>query len=118
MQSLETTIESACSTGVVPGVVLAAVNIYGSFKYEKAYGVRSLHDGKTAPMQADSLMTLASCTKLFTTIAVLQLVEAGKISLDSDISGILPELSNLQSITAMKNGQPELVARKTTITVR
>jgi CubicO group peptidase (beta-lactamase class C family) len=42
---------------------------------------------------------MASCTKMITTIAVLQCVEHGLISLDETIDKHLPELSNPQVIT-------------------
>ena len=40
------------------------------------------------PMQADSIFDLASVTKLFTCIAVLQLVERGRLHLDTPVRGI------------------------------
>jgi CubicO group peptidase (beta-lactamase class C family) len=44
-----------------------------------------------APFKQDSLLWLASCTKLMTAVAVMQQVEQGNVSLDQDLSPILPE---------------------------
>lgn len=117
MEVLEEAFESACSNGIIPGAVLAAVNKTGSFSYEKSFGVRSLEEGKNAPMNTDTLMTLASCTKIITTIAVLQLVERGQVGLKDDVATVLPELVNSKIITGMVDGKPTLVERKNPISL-
>jgi D-alanyl-D-alanine carboxypeptidase len=43
-------------------------------------------------MQPDDVLRLGSVTKQFTAVAILQLVEAGKIKLDDDITTYVPEL--------------------------
>jgi hypothetical protein len=118
MQSLEEAFEGACSDGIIPGAVIAAVNKTGTFKYEKSFGVRSVQEGKDARLETDTLMTLASCSKLITTIAVLQLVERGQIGLDDDTAHVLPELAKQKIINGMKDGKPDLLERKNPITLR
>ena len=44
----------------------------------------------SAPLMTDSVFDLASVTKLFTCIAVLQLVERGKLRLDQPVGRIDP----------------------------
>jgi methyl acetate hydrolase len=51
---------------------------------------------QTQPASPDNIIQIASMTKLITTIAALQLMEQGKLDLDSPISGYAPELKNLQ----------------------
>jgi CubicO group peptidase (beta-lactamase class C family) len=63
-------------------------------------------------------MALASCTKIVTNVAILQLVEQGQIGLDDDVSVHLPELSNLKIIAGFQDGQPILVERKNVVTLR
>lgn len=47
-----------------------------------------------------SLFEIASCTKMFTAIAVLQLTESGKLSLDDSIANHLPDVpDNCKAIT-------------------
>ncbi|GAB3872269.1 serine hydrolase [Terrabacter terrigena] len=45
------------------------------------------------PMRTDTIFDLASVSKLFTSIAVVQLVEEGKVSLESPVAAYLPEFA-------------------------
>ena len=49
-----------------------------------------LPPGQQVPMRPDTIFDLASVTKTFTTIAVLQQVEAGRIDLDAPVATYLP----------------------------
>ena len=51
---------------------------------------------KTKPASPDNIIQIASMTKLVTTIAALQLIEQGKLDLDTPISAYAPELNGLQ----------------------
>ena len=84
-ESLATAVDgllAARLAAVAPGgVVLIAKK--GTIAYEKAFGLANV---KTAtPMQPDMAFRIGSITKQFTAIAILQLVEAGKISLQDSI---------------------------------
>jgi D-alanyl-D-alanine carboxypeptidase len=68
------------------GVVLVAKD--GTPILEKAYGFSNLGD-RTAN-RVDTKFNMASMGKMFTAVAVLQLVEAGKISLDDTVGKYLP----------------------------
>jgi len=46
------------------------------------------------PMRPDTLFDLASISKLFTTVAALQLVERGLIDLDAPVTEYIPEFGN------------------------
>jgi CubicO group peptidase (beta-lactamase class C family) len=118
MSTLEESFAAACSSGKIPGAVLVATDTSGSFTYSEAFGFRSLEDDNKLPMELDTLMTLASCTKLITTIAALQLVERGHIGLGDDVADILPELSELEIFQGMMDGKGVLNKRKNPITLR
>lgn len=64
----------------IPGAVFVAVDRTGAQIAANASGVRGLNE-KT-PMTLDTIFYIASCTKLITAIAALQLVEQGKLYLD------------------------------------
>ena len=65
------------------------------------------------------MFSIASCTKLVTTIAVLQLVEEGKLHLDDDVSGHLPVLGRQKILNGFRDdGSPIVVDRHSPITVR
>ncbi len=68
----------------VPGVV-AMVADDGGVIYEGAYGLRK-----------NTIFAIASMTKPITSVAVMQLVEAGKVSLDEPAATYLPELGNVK----------------------
>ncbi len=52
------------------------------------------------PLRRTSLFEIASCTKSFTAITILRLVESGKLSLDDSIAKHLPDIpENCQAIT-------------------
>lgn len=62
---------------------------------------------------------IASCTKLITSIAAMQCVERGLLSLDAGVYEILPELKDRDIVTGFKkDGAPILVPHKKTITLR
>lgn len=73
---------------IAPGcVVLVAKK--GKIIYEKAFGSADL--GLSTPMQTDMMFRIGSITKQFTAIAILQLVEQGKISLQDSIQKYVPD---------------------------
>ena len=55
------------------------------------------------PMQRDTIFDLASVTKTFTTIAVMQQVEAGRVSLDEPVATYLPAFA--------ANGKEDITVR-------
>lgn len=55
----------------------------------KGYGMADLEQG--IPISPDHVFRLGSITKQFTAVAVLQLVESGKIALDAPITKYLPD---------------------------
>ena len=63
----------------------------GEVVYHKAFGLASIELG--VPMQPDNVFRIGSITKQFTAAAVLQLAEAGKLSLDDEITRFLPEFN-------------------------
>src|SRR3954467_4401290 len=72
------------------GVVLVARN--GHPLLEQAYGHSNLADN--VRNRVDTRFNMASMGKMFTAVAVLQLVEAGKISLAEKVGHYLPDFPN------------------------
>ncbi|CZR68245.1 related to transesterase [Phialocephala subalpina] len=88
---------TASGANIVPGCVLAAVDETGNRIYLNASGYTSvLPDAST--MSTNNTFWIASCTKIVGTIAALQCVERGLITLDEPVFQILPELDGLQII--------------------
>src|SRR6478735_5950818 len=83
----------AIDEGVAPGVVALAADDE-DVVYIGAFGAREL--GKAPCMSPDTVMWIASMTKVVTSVAALQLVEQGRIRLDGPLSEYLPELAAIQ----------------------
>jgi len=79
----------------VPGVVTLITDRKGVL-YQSAFGVADVATGR--PLTRDALFRIASMTKPVTSVALMQLVEQGKISLDDPAEKYLPELKNPQVI--------------------
>ncbi len=118
MEHLEEAFRAACANGDIPGAVLASTNTTGTFKYTNYFGSRSLDSGDNTPIDEKTLLTLTSCTKIITAIAVLQVVEKGLIGLDDKIDEVLPELAALKILTTMENGKPIFAERQNAMTLR
>jgi len=69
------------------GLAIAVID-EGKVKYVQAYGVRN---AKGDPLQTDTVMYGASLTKAVVAYATLQLVDAGKIALDTPIADDLEQ---------------------------
>lgn len=77
----------------VPGAAWGIV-IDGRLAHTGASGVRNLTT--RAPADADTVFRIASMTKSFTAIAILQLRDEGKLSLDDPVERYVPELKGLR----------------------
>ncbi|PWN50336.1 beta-lactamase/transpeptidase-like protein [Violaceomyces palustris] len=88
----EATKDPHAATGVV-GTVLYAADKDGKELAHVSSGV--LEVGKPEPISKDTAFWIASCTKLVTAIAVLQLVEQNKLSLQDDAAKYCPQLAKL-----------------------
>lgn len=91
--SFERALDEAVAAGRVPGAVALVTDRNGT-TYKTAAGRRSL--GGEAAMDADTVFWVASMTKAIASVAALQLVERGKLSLDEPLSDVLPDLKDLE----------------------
>jgi len=87
-----------------PGVVFAAVNKNGELIFQHASGKVGV--GKDQPMTMDNVFWIASCTKMITGIACMQLVEQGKLALDdSDLVEKIAPVSSSWGLFATCSGK-------------
>jgi len=110
-------LSAAVDRGDVPGVVTLVVDREGVL-YEGAAG--KLDVTRRVDMPADALFRIASMTKPITSVAVMMLVEAGKLGLDDPVSKYLPEFENRQVISTFNpaDGTYESRPAKRAITIR
>jgi CubicO group peptidase (beta-lactamase class C family) len=91
----------------------------GSFTYAKTFGNTSLKSENTEPLQFDTVMWVASCTKLMTSICALQLVERGKLTLDDPVYSHIPELKYFEIFESFDNeGKPVEIEHTKPINLR
>ncbi len=88
LSRVDSLVNKAIADKAIPGAVLAVVH-KDSLVYLKAYGNKSVYP-TVEPMTTETVFDLASVTKPFTAIAIMQLVEQGKIRLDDAASRYLP----------------------------
>ena len=69
---------------------------------------------KTQPMRGDETYWLFSCSKVFTTCAAMQLVEAGKLHPDDPVSAYLPAYAELK----VREGNGSLRPARRPMTIR
>ncbi|KAG9195851.1 hypothetical protein G6011_00972 [Alternaria panax] len=119
MADFETAIQDAVAVQEIPGCALAATSRDESFTYNKAFGRTSMDISRAKPFDLDTMMWVASCTKLMTSICAMQLVESGKITLDEPVYRVVPELENFKVLTGFTDeGAPIEEKHKAPITLR
>ena len=92
-QLLDTMIENALHNGDFIG---ADASVYQNYEciYENSFGMANQEENK--PMQKDSIFRIYSMTKPVTAVAVMQLVEQGKLHPDFPVSWYLPEFADMK----------------------
>src|SRR4051794_13647234 len=113
--AIDEVLRGAVDRDVVPGVVAMAAREDGPI-YEGAAGVREAGGGD--PITADTMVRIASMTKMVTTVAALQLVEQRRIDLDAPVEAYRPEFADLQVLEGFDGDTPRLRAPRTKATVR
>lgn len=82
----------------------------------RAYGHRDLT--KKSPMSQDSIFRIYSMTKTVTSVAVLMLMEEGKLSLEDPVSKFLPEFADMNVFDGGTADAPKLRPPARQITIR
>lgn len=83
-------VQDAIHTDKIPGAVIL-IGSHNRIIYRRAFGYREI-EPKKLPMTADTIFDLASLTKVVaTTTAIMQLAEAGKLSVEDEVAKYWPE---------------------------
>lgn len=85
-QALDTRLQAATAAGFSGSVLVADGD---AVLFERGYGLAD--PARKTAVALDTRFNLASTGKLFTTVAVLQLVQQGKIDLDAKVGRYLPD---------------------------
>lgn len=109
-------LEAAFAAANLPGAVGMIVDRDG-VRYSRAFGQADVTTG--APMAEDTVCQIASMTKALVTLAALQQVEQGRLSLDAPIGEVIAELADIQVLTGFDaDGKPVTRAPARPLTLR
>jgi len=100
---IDQVLQNAVESGAVPNVVAMAAGEDGPI-YEGAAGPRAV--GEPDPVTPDTMLRIASMTKIVTTTAALQQVERGNLDLDAPVEEYLPEFGKLQVLDGFDGDTP------------
>lgn len=98
----------------IPGAIVIAAR-HGKMVLFEAVGWRDIQNQKA--MEQDSVLRFYSMTKPITSVAVLMLVEQGKVGLDDPASKYVPQFANLK-VFNNENGTESLQDVEREMTVR
>lgn len=90
---------------------VAEIRVTGTF-YKYFGGITSKEDDARL-VKEDDIFMLASQTKLVTSIAALQCMEQGLISLDSNVEEIIPELAKQPILEGFDDDDKPLIKKRT-----
>src|SRR5262245_60659745 len=74
----------------------------GNVLYERAIGYGQINGAEKKPLTAASRFRIASITKTYTAVMILQLVEEGKLKLSDTLDKFFPQIPNAQKITILQ----------------
>ena len=114
-RKIDEVLQAAVAEGDVPGVVALAAGDDGVL-YEGAAGRRAADAGD--PITPDTMLRIASMTKMVTTTAALQLSGRGRLELDAPVETYRPEFADLQVLEGFDGDAPRLRPPGTRATVR
>jgi methyl acetate hydrolase len=113
--TIDEVLTAAVEAGAVPGVVALAADEDGEI-YQGAAGVRST--GAPDLITPDTMMRIASMTKMVTMTAALQLIEQGRLDVDAPVDTYRPEFADLEVLEGFEGDKSLLRKPATRATVQ
>ncbi|TFK75714.1 beta-lactamase [Pluteus cervinus] len=109
--NIQRIVTEAVQSGEAPAIVYGVSNLEGEIVFAQT-GQRVLNDPSSGTVDKNSIFWVCSQTKLVTSLAVFQLIEQGKLTLDTPAAELLPELVNivvLDGVTTRPAKSPILI---------
>ena len=109
LQRLSARLQQGVDSGEIPGAV-ALVARRGQLAYLEHFG--QLNPAEGTAMRPDAIFRIASMTKPITSLAIMMLLEQGRLALLDPVAKYLPELANLQvgrMLPAHEDAPPRIV---------
>ncbi len=109
LKRLSSVFQADVDKGAIPGAVVLIARD-GKVAYFEAFGFQDRE--KRIAMKTDAIFRIASMTKPITSVALMMLVEEGKIQIDDPLTVYLPEFKDHLKVgvakTAPETGKPQL----------
>ncbi|MEO6813603.1 MAG: serine hydrolase [Ginsengibacter sp.] len=118
--SIDVFVKTQMQKRKIPGLQLAIVR-HGKIIKVANYGLANIQD--SVPVNSRTLFTINSITKAFTGIAIMQLVEEGKLNLSAPVSSYLNNLPDswkpvtIQQLLSHTSGIPDIVDEEEAILI-
>lgn len=118
--SIDTFIQTQMQQRKIPGLQLAIVK-HGKIIKTGNYGLANLQD--SVPVSDKTVFTINSITKAFVGVAIVQLMEAGKLKLDAPISQYLTDIPDtwkpvtVQQLLSHTSGIPDIVNEEESVLI-
>src|SRR5262249_47252360 len=106
---IDAILQRSVQQGIVPGVVVMVAN-KDRILYQGAFGLMDV--GKHKAMSKDAIFRIASMTKPVTSVAVMMLVEQGKLSLDDPVSKYMPSFKDRELIATFNAADATFTSSK------
>jgi len=107
LSAIDVFLNDEIASGKIPGAIVL-IQHHGQPVYFKCFGKRDAETG--TPMTADTIFPIHSVTKTITSVAVMMLVDQGKIALDDSVSKYIPSFAGMKVGVERKDdtGRPVL----------
>jgi len=115
LKVLDDVMKSYVADGKLAGAVVM-IHQDGREVFSEAYGWRDREAGDR--MEEDDIFRIASQTKALTSVAIMMLMEEGKLVLDDPLGKFLPDWSKTTVAVAKDKGGYDVVPAKRAITIR
>ena len=115
LERISTGLKGYIERRVPPGLITAVAR-RGKLVHFACHGVVDVEAGK--PMEPDTIFRIFSMTKPVTAVAVMLLVEEGRLLLDAPVSEYLPEFENFKVFVRQTRSGLELEDVERDVTVR
>jgi CubicO group peptidase (beta-lactamase class C family) len=103
--SIDVVLAEACERGHIPGAVAAVADANGVV-YHRAFGWAD--PDRCHALDSDAVFRLASMTKLITVVAVMRLVDEGRLELDDSFARHVPEFDAVEVLDGWDGETPNL----------
>jgi CubicO group peptidase (beta-lactamase class C family) len=120
VDSIDTFVKTQMEKRKIPGLQLAIVK-NGKIVKTGNYGLANVQD--SIPVSDRTMFTINSITKAFTGVAILQLVEAGKLNLSAPVNTYLPDVPatwktvTIQQLLSHTSGIPDIVDEEESVLI-